>query len=269
MKSGKRMSGKSSSLEFRDIGDIKRATSMCIYGRSGSGKTTFAASAPGPILYIDVKDEGTASIADVKGIKVFEVEEFADFEDVYWYLHENPKKFKTVIIDTVTQLQTMIVNEVGSKNKKRPGDWGSMSQKDWGNVAAKLKEWLGNFRDLTARGMNVIFIAQDRTFNLSEEENENTSMLAPEIGPALSPSVVKALNASVSVLANTFIRENERTVTDKKTGKKRKVKDIEYCLGVGPSALYTRKLRKPKSVELPDVIVDPEWEEVISIMEGR
>lgn len=257
---------KTPSLKFKSISDLRKSLSMCIYGRSGSGKTTFAGSAPGPILYIDVKDEGTASISDVKGIKVFEVEDFSDFEEVYWYLVKNRTEFKTIVIDTVTQLQSLLVNEVGSRNKKRPGDWGSMTKRDWGDVASTLKEWLGNYRDLTREGMNVIFIAQDRTFNLGDEEEANETLLAPEVGPALSPSVAKFLNASVDVLVNTFIREIEKK--KEVDGKKKTYNVIQYCLGVGPSSIYTRKLRKPKSVELPDVIVDPSWKSVVTTMKG-
>lgn len=272
MKSAEKSNAKSSrsdGLNVVKVRDIKRAISMCVYGRSGSGKTTFAASAPGPILYIDVRDEGTASISDVKDLDVLEVEEFADIEDAYWWLVKNPKKYKTVILDTVSQLQSMIVQEVSSKNKKgkRAGDWGSMTKKDWGDVAAVMKEWLGNYRDLTSRGINVIFIAQDRTFNLSDEEEANDTLLAPEIGPALSPAVAKSLNASVSVLANTFVRELEKT--KEVNGKKVKTSVIQYCLGVGPSPVYTRKLRKPKSVAIPDAIVDPSWDDVIEMMKGN
>lgn len=261
--------GRLSSLPVKKVRDIKRSTSLCVYGRSGSGKTTFAASAPGPILYIDVKDEGTDSISDVKNLDVFEVEEFGDLEDAYWWLKKNPKRYKTVIVDTVTQMQNMLVQEIGSNNKKgkKAGDWGSMTQRDWGDVAALLKEWLGNYRDLTSLGINVIFIAQDRTFNLGDEESANTTLLSPEIGPALSPSVVKFLNASVSVLVNTYIRERE--IVKEVKGKKVKSSKIEYCLGVGPSPLYTRKVRKPLSVEVPDVIVDPVWDDIIDLTKGK
>lgn len=273
MKSARKNNGRSSQsddeLPVKKVSEIDRAISMCVYGRSGSGKTTFAASAPGPILYIDIRDEGTASISDVKNLDVLEIEEFADIENAYWWLTKNPKKYKTVILDTVSQLQSMIVQEVAGENKKgkKAGDWGSMTKKDWGDVAAIMKEWLGNYRDLTSRGINVIFIAQDRTFNLSDEEEANDSLLAPEIGPALSPAVAKSLNASVSVLANTFVRELEKT--KEVDGKKVKRKVIQYCLGVGPSALYTRKLRKPKSVAVPDAIVDPSWDDIIELMKGN
>lgn len=272
MKSARKNDGRSSqssdTLPVKKVKDITRAVSMCVYGRSGSGKTTFAASAPGPILYLDIRDEGTASISDVEDLDVIEVENFADIEDTFWWLKKHPKKYKTVILDTVTQLQAMIVQEVAGENKKgkKAGDWGSMTKKDWGDVAAIMKEWLGNYRDLTAHGINVIFIAQDRTFNLTDEEEAVDSLLTPEIGPALSPAVAKSLNASVSVLGNTFVRE----ITKEKevNGKKVKRNVIQYCLGVGPSPIYTRKLRKPKSVAVPDAIVDPSWDDVLDIMKG-
>lgn len=256
-------------VKFHDIAEIKRPTSMVVYGPSGSGKTTFAASAPKPMLYIDVKDDGTDSISDVKGIKVARCESTRDLEEVYWYLKANPDKFKSVVIDTCTQVQSLAVNEVVASGKKKgkAGDWGTMTRRDWGDVAAILKSLFIDFRDLTNDGIAIIFIAQDRVFNLSEEEESNNELLAPEVGPALSPSIAKSLNASVNVIVNTYIRERE--ITKEVKGKKVKRKKVEYCLGVGPSALYRRKIRKPKSQPVPDVVVDATFEDVVDIIKGH
>lgn len=243
---------------------------MVVYGRSGSGKTTFAATAPKPMLYIDVRDEGTDSISDVDGIDVFEVEAFEDFEEAYWWLKKNPKKYKSIVIDTVSQLQTMVVQEVAAKKKKevsREGpQWGDLTKRDWGTIASIMKEWLGNYRDLTKLGPQVIFIAQDRTFNFDEEEVEDET-LTPEVGPALSPSIARSLNASVSVIGNTFIRERE--IIKEVNGKKKKRNVVEYCLGLGPSSVYIRKVRKPRDIEAPEAIVNPEWEDVLDIIKGE
>lgn len=257
-------------LDVRPLSEVKRrAFSTVVYGPSGSGKTTFAATAPKPLLYIDVKDRGTDSIRDVKKIMLREVNSFEDFEDTYWWLKQNPDEYRSVVIDTCTQLQTMAVREVAKANKRKgdPNDWGTMTKRDWGDVAALMKEWLVNYRDLEDLGINVIFIAQDRTFNMSDEEESNHELLAPEVGPALSPSIAKTLNASVSVIANTFIREREVIKTI--DGKKKKSKKIEYCLGLGPSALYRRKVRKPRSVEMDDVLVNPEFDDIIEIIKGQ
>jgi len=272
-KSVTRSKQSSSRLDVRPVGSIKRPASVVLYGPSGSGKTTLAASAPKKMLYLDIKDEGTDSIADVKGVDVLEVGEWSDFEDAFWWLQKNSDAYKSVVIDTCTQLQTMAVEELKAGKKrsgkfahKKLGDFGTLTKQDWGDIAGLMKEWLTNYRDLTQLGMNVVFIAQHRTFNMDDDEGSNGE-LAPEVGPALSPSIAKHLNASVNVIGNTFIRERT-IVKELKGGKKEKTKKIEYCLGVGPSALYIRKVRKPKSVKLPDVIIDPEWDDIVELKQG-
>jgi hypothetical protein len=240
-----------------------------IYGRSGTGKTTFAGTFPLPILYLDVMDRGTDSIADIDDIFVREIRSFEDFEDTYWYLNTSSDiPYSTIVIDTVSQVQSLLVAERMKKKGQtnRIATWGSLTRREWGDIAAQMKEALQNYCDLTEAGdagLEVVFIAQDRVFNASDEEEQNTEMLAPEIGPSLSPSIARSLNAGVDVIANTYIRE--RRVKEEKRTKR----VIEYCLGVGPSPLYTRKIRKPRSLILPDVVVDPTYEDIIGIIKGE
>lgn len=224
-----------------------------------------AGTFPGPALLIDVKDEGTDSVADVEDLDVMEVTCWEDIEDVYWHLKQNPDKYKTVIIDTVTQLQQLIVSEIhDSKNTdKAAGDWGTMTKQDWGTVASKMKIWITNYRDLP---MEVVFIAQDRTFNLDDDENPDSD-LNPEVGPALSPSISKHLCAAVSIIGHTFIRN--RMVKKKIKGRTREREVKEYCLRLGPSASYITKFRKPKSIELPGFLVDPTYEDILETIKGN
>lgn len=253
-------------LPLIDISKVKTFRSFVLYGRSGSGKTTLAGTFPTPILYLDVKDRGTDSIANVKGIKAMEVNSMEDFEMAYWYLKQHPGEFKTVVIDTVSQLQQIVVTEVAQEKKKDPAralEWGVLSQRDWGDIAAVLKEWIINFRDLE---MNVVFIAQDRTFNLNEDDGTDGA-LAPEVGPALSPSVARVLNAAVSMIGNTFIRS--RTIVKTINGKKKESDKIEYCLRVGPNPVYITKVRKPRSELAPDLIVDPTYDDIIAVITGE
>lgn len=253
------------------MSSIKRNISAVIYGRSGTGKTTLAATAPKKQLYLDVRDEGTDSIADVKDIDVVEIDEFASFEETYWWLRKNPDRYKSIVIDTVSQLQTIVAQEVAaSKNKEVGRDgpkWGELTQRDWGTISSIMKEWLGNYRDLTRLGMDVIFIAQDRTFNFSEDYDEGEEgLLVPEVGPALSPSIARSLNASVSVIGHTFVRE--RKIVKEVKGKKKSRTVVEYCLGLSPNPVYIRKVRKPRDVEVPDAIVDPHWDDIVDIIRG-
>lgn len=254
---------------FQDVSSLKTYRTFVFYGRSGTGKTTLSCSAPGSKLLIDVRDRGTDSVSDIKGLKVCEAQSTEDMEEIYWWLRDNPDKFKNIIVDTVTQWQTLKVSEFGDKRKKKnAGDWGSLSRRDWGDIAAYMKEWLMNYRDLADLGMNVIFIAQDRAFNFGEEEDDEVEgQLAPEVGPALSPSVAKSLNAMCSMIGNTFIRS--RVVKKRKDGKtvKRRVED--YCLRVGPNPLYVTKVRKPIKITAPEFLVDPVFEDIIDLIKGE
>lgn len=249
-------------LDIIPVGKIDRPRSWALYGRSGSGKTTLAASFPKPILVLDIRDQGTDSIADHKDIDVKEVEALEDIEDIFYALKANPGKYKTVVIDTVTQLQQMLMEEIKPKKGTRAGDWGSISRREFGDVSAQMKEWILNFRNL---GIEVVFIAQERTSH--EDEDNSDNMLIPEVGPSVMPSVAILLNASVSIIGNTFIRIKK---TRKEVrGKKIDRESAQYCLRIGPNPVYTTKLRKPKSVEPPAFIENPTYEDIMDIILGE
>lgn len=253
-------------LPVRKVSDtLERARTWLIYGRSGSGKTTFSGTFPQRHLYLDIGDEGTDSIADMGDIEVRDIESLEDFEETYWALKNNPKRYDTVTLDTVTRLRQLAMDYVAKKKKRKgnAGEWGSMTKQDYGDVAAYMKEWLKNYRDLAELGIEMVFLAQEKSFNAGEDESED-DQLTPEVAPDVGPSVMKALTAMVSVIGNTFIR----TAYEKdKGGKKRRV--TQYCLRLGPNPVYITKLRKPKSIEVPDFIVDPTYEDVVDIIEGE
>lgn len=242
------------SLQTRSAQSLSKHRSYVLYGRSGTGKTTLSATFPGPVLLLDIKDEGTDSISETE-VRIKEIESVDDLEEVYWYLKKHPKEFGTVVMDTVSQLQELLMRETlaKKKSKKRPGEWGSMTRQEFGGVVGKLKELITDYRDLP---MNVVFIAQERVFNIPEEDG--VEGLTPEVGPQLMPSVRLHLNASVSVIANTFIRRHPK-----------KAKEVQYCLYIGPNPMRDTKVRKPKSVGVPELIVDPSYNDIIEIIKGE
>jgi hypothetical protein len=251
-------------LPVRPVSKTYKHRSYVMYGRSGSGKTTLASTFPKPILLLDAKDRGTDSISDVEGIDVMDVKTWDDFETVYWYLKKHPRKYATVVVDTLSQIQQVGIEKVLGDNLdegRRAGDWGTMRKQDWGNVASAMKIWITNYRDLP---MEVCFIAQDRVFNMDDEDESGG--LTPEVGPGLMPSVAKYLNAVVTVIGNTFVRQKIKV---KGVGKKkREIRTIQYCLRIGPHEIYTTKMRKPRGVDLPPIVIDPSYEDLIEIIQG-
>ncbi len=256
----------SGDLPTRKPGKGKKKRSWLFYGRAGTGKSTLASTFPGKVLFLDIRDEGDDSYSDVEGVEVRDITSWEELEDTYWWLKQNPGVYSTVVWDTVTQAQQLLVEEIGERKKlkkgKVAGDWGTMTKQDWGDVASQLKTWITNYRDLP---MEVVFLAQDRVFNMDDDEGSAEGVIDPEVGPRLSPSVKSHLCAAVSVIGSTFIRRRE--VVKKVEGKTRRKEVIEYCLRLGPSASYITKIRKAKSVDLPNFIADPSFEEILEIIQ--
>lgn len=275
MKSAKSMKTKSQTSKPSGLPGARKVTtskyrSYLLYGRSGTGKTTLAATFPTPILFLDVRDEGLDSVADIEGVEFKEIDNLDEFEDVYWWLKENPGHYKTVVIDTVSQLQDLsILDTLGGKMKKGKsiGDWGTMSQRQWGQVSSYMKEWLVNFRDLTKDDMNIIFLAQERVDHESTMEVQVDGQIAPEVGAMLSPGTVKVLNAAVSVIGNTFIRS--KIIKKEVNGKTKREERIEFCLRIGPSSVHTTKVRKNRDIEVPSFLSDPSYQDIIEVIKGE
>lgn len=254
-------------LPTRKVSDIKRSRSWAIYGRSGAGKTTFAGTFPTPMLYLDIRDDGTESISDVKDVDVMSVNDWEDLQDVYLFLMKNPTKYKTVVWDTITQAQNLALESILAKKRKdtaRVGDWGSLTRSEWGDASAMLKEKITNFRDLP---MEVVFIAQERTSGGDDSEGSD-DLLVPEVGPATMKSVAVHLNGSVSIIGHSFIRLRRQTIK-KKNGKPVEKEETVYCLRIGPSPVYITKLRKPKKILPPDFVEDPTYKDIVEILAGN
>lgn len=257
--------------KFRPIGDVKRYKSFVFYGRASSGKTTLSCSFPTPILLLDVNDEGTDSVSDMddEDLQVWDIEDGDDLDDAIAWLKRNPKAFATVVCDTVTMMQTKQVEEISGKSLAKTGkyigDWGTMTKQQWGQVASWMKTRITRLRNLP---MYVVFTAQQRTFNLDTDDEDVAGLLDPEVGPSLSPSVMSHLCAAVGVIGHCYIRVKKIKKKDDK-GKLTTTKRYEYCLRVGPSDIYATKVRKPKRIKLPEVIVDPEFEDLIAMIQGE
>lgn len=239
--------------KIKPVDEILFVVSMLVYGRSGTGKTTFSTSFPKPILLIDVREEGTDSVRNVEGVDVISVTEWDDIERLYWYLESGKSKYKSVIIDTITQCQDLAVAKILKEENK---DF--VTQPVWGRVAGLMKQWIVNYRDLP---LNSLFIAQDRTSQLELDAEED--QLIPEIGPQVIPSVAKTLNAAVKVIGQSYIYEVAKRL---KSGKIKRT--IEFRLRVGPHPYYTTKIRKPKNAKIPEFLKDPSYDDVVTIMKG-
>lgn len=243
------------------INDVPTNLNILLYGRSGTGKTTIIGTAPKPLLILDIREKGTTSIRKTPGVFVLPIDSWKDFEEAYWYIVSNPKEYKTIAIDTVTQLQDYALSEVRGTSE------GLVSRKSWGEASSLLKSWIMLYRDLP---QNLIFTAQDRKTKGEEDDSDEDNSIMPEIGPYVMPSVAKILNAAVDVIGMTFVRERIKKIKPlKKGGKETEKSIIEYCLRTGAHPIFLTKFRSPvtdgEDTKIPDVMVNPTYNEILEL----
>lgn len=241
--------------KIKKVSEMGLVIAALFYGRAGTGKTTLASSFPGPILLLDIREKGTDSVSDVEDLDVLEVESWDDFESVYWFLDSGNHEYKTVVIDAATQLQDYAVEKVSANSTE------IISRRQWGEASGLLKTWIINYRDLVDKGINVVFLAHDKSRDTEEGEDGE---ITPSVGPRLMPSVASVLNAAVKLIGNTFIRE-----TSEKLESGRSKRKVEYCLRIGPHANFTTKVRQPKGSYSPATLSNPTYESLVEVMKGE
>jgi hypothetical protein len=247
---------------------------VCLYGQSGSGKTTFWATWPKPILAIIVSggsNPGELRSIDTpdyrKTIQSVTLREPGELSQLTDFL-SGDSKFKTVVLDHASGLQDMTLREIlGIEKLPEQKSWGMASREQYGQCALKMKEMLRTFLDLDS---NVIVVAQERDFN----SDTDSDILMPSVAAALSPSVVGWLNPACDYIVNTFKRERRvetsETVGGKTIKRMKKIDgEVDYCLRVGPDPVYTTKFRMPKGSTLPYVITDPTYDKMLKLIRGN
>lgn len=243
------------------VSDLEQPMTALFYGKSGSGKTALAATFPKPILFLDIRERGLETIAKEEDIKVIQVDDWVRFERMYWYLKNEDHGFKSVILDQITALQGICMDQVRKDDNLDATD--KMHRGQWGTISGLMQQWLLNYRDLRDEGMCVAFLAHDRS--KSSEDDSGEDQIDPSVGARLMPSVTSFVNGMVSVIGNTFIREKNVKLDGGKKEKK-----AEYRLRIGPHAYYDTKIRRPKDAgPIPESILNPSYKKLLAISRGE
>ena len=136
-----------------------------LFGEGGMGKTTLAAMFPNPV-FIRTED-GTASLAGNDNVSLFPLATSTqDVLDAIEALATQKHDHKTLVIDSITQLGTMIEAEIVAADPKAK----SINQAGGGYGAGystaaekhrQIRDWAGSLA--YEKGMNVIFIGHADT----------------------------------------------------------------------------------------------------------
>lgn len=148
---------------------------MLIYGRHRTGKSTLAASIADvegkyPVLWVAAEDGTTAfeGMYPEGRIKVVNVRTWKDIQALAELLLDNETPFKTVVFDTVGEIQEIIKRDYLKANK-------SSDYAMWAQIADNLVWLVTSFQDKEVP-YNAIFIAHTEKV---KDDNLGSVLLSP------------------------------------------------------------------------------------------
>lgn len=254
----------------RSAWDLTTGLKVLLYGQSGTGKTTLWATFPKPILALICSGgqrPGELRSIDTpenrKAIDARIVETVGAIEE----LLADAGEFATVVLDHVSGLQDLTLKEIlGIEEIPAQKSWGMATQQQYGQSTLQCKEIL---RQLLGLGGHVVIIGQERTFG-GREDGIDPELVKPTVGCAVTPSLCGWLNPACDYVLQTFKRPRMRTKITKVGEKEVKTvardKGVDYCLRCEPHDVFMTKFRVPKGRPLPDVIVDPSYDKLASVI---
>lgn len=203
---------------------------LLVYGAPGVGKTVLSGTAEDslatkPVIFFDVEG-GTTSLRKRKGLDVIRIRSIEDLVKHHNTLKtENEGYYKTCVIDSLTELQKLDMQDIMRELVSRRPDLSPdvPSQREWGISGEHMRRIVRAFRDLE---MNTIFTC----LSVIDKDDSGTVSYSPSLPGKLKMEVSGFVDV-VGYLMTAV--ENEETIRRIQFAPTRKViaKDRTDSLG--------------------------------------
>jgi phage nucleotide-binding protein len=161
-----------------------------MYGEPGSGKTHLCGTAADeedtrPILLIDVEG-GSLTLRKRQDVDVLQVRRMSEVEATHNELFRNPGYYKTVIIDSLTELQKLDMRHVTryikehSPNPDRYDDE-VPDQRAWGKSGVRMSRIVRAFKDLPCNTIMTCLLATEQEKNEKGGETDIVKLYYPSL----------------------------------------------------------------------------------------
>ena len=231
-----------------EIHELGQRNLWVIYGKSNSGKTYVSSTFPKPLLYVQIGDDGSNTIANVKGIKAISLSSPKELKTLAKELDKD-KKYRTIVVDTFSLVTNEWVDENIIKKNKR------MTQQSWGDLKTETEELIKEMHKL-ARKHIVVLTCHEATDSIDGMEDE--------ISPDVRPSVSKGSRTYLEGMANFGIHTTKVTKEVTKGNITKEV--VKYAADVGPNPYYWTKLQIDPSIKVPARIINPTYDKFMELI---
>lgn len=206
-------------LRIINTGDpsVKPPLVMLVYGEGGVGKSTFASTAPKPLM---ADCENGSKYFGLRGIKldVAHVEKWSDMREYTEALKKSG--YETAVIDPIGELMEKLMRHmVALGDSKLVQKDGSPSQAGWGWLRKTMRDYVKVLRD---SGMHVLLVA-----HVDDKPDEDRVLLRPLITTKVSKDIVNMVDVvGYMTVVQTADGESKRVIfvdpsSDKFTAKDR------------------------------------------------
>lgn len=247
------------------VADQSSNLKVVVYGRSGTGKTTFSGTFPKPLLHVVCSSIGlneSIPLQKMDGVYDLLIERSSEILEVPAYVTRN--RFQTLVLDHVTGLQDLVLKEILELDEVPvQKSYGLATQAQYGQLTLQMKELL---RRLLVLPMNVVIIAQEREVMV----DELTGVLTPYVTTAVTPSLASWLHASADYILHTYIRQKTSKILAKVGNTpvevEKPVAGYIFAAHVGPNPVFVTKVRTSQIKELPESVDNPTYESLLNLI---
>ena len=247
-------------IVFVDDEGAPETLNILLYGETGAGKSTAAATAPGPIMWVNAEGPGALAyprkIARERGSQIYEariprgVSPRPVLNQVVEHVRNGTEpQVRTVVVDTVAKVRDGLIRDMVT-----PGAKNTIQQ--FGEVAKVLEEFVVRMRDLP---VNLVLICHEQI-----DDADGERIVQPLIGGTLTQKIPGDMDV-MAYCGTVYDEENKTTqyLGQMTAGRGRRAKDRSGGLGhVQPLDLslwieqFAAALAPPAAVEF-----DPELPE--------
>jgi len=227
---------------------------VCIFGRSGIGKTSLLHTLPGRGLVIDVPiaEAGEFVLSDYADrIKCTTISQWDDIDPVIEWLHFGDHDIQWVAMDSATGMKHLAIRktmrEVEPSLTKDPH---VIDTREWGKIGTLQ---VNLYHKMNLLRLPVVWLAQERMHTLEDDSGEEYKA----VGPDVSPMALSALIPSMMFVGRLFGAYNM-------DGK------LERRLRLGPHHDYVTKARASSiKINVPAVVRNPSINKIVKYLLGQ